>query len=268
MALEILVPNAGDPEPDPRGQDPPDLLDDADRAGEVRNADVQPVARDALPEETDHARGGDDSRSSIPDELQEMINRGVGVDTCRTAATTGATSAARSRRQSMPNFAWKGRNRARARPGGRARRGHRRTSRSRPLRRQNIVVTRHPRARARKSRSPKMGRQGPAEEPGGLHAPVLGHDRRRPSARAVPRDPREPGGGQELRDDPPAGAPGRRGGLLARRRDAQAPEDLRRSLRQHGRRRRGGRYSRHDSQAALDLHREGGQADGPGASRR
>ena len=33
---------------------------------------------------------------------------------------------------------------------------------------------------------------------------------------------------------------------------------------QHDRRRRGGRYPRHDSQAARDLHREGRQAEGPG----
>ena len=32
-------PESGDPEPDPRGQDPPDLLDDAERPGQVRDAD-------------------------------------------------------------------------------------------------------------------------------------------------------------------------------------------------------------------------------------
>ena len=53
---------------------------------------------------------------------------------------------------------------------------------------------------------------------------------------------------------------GRRGGRDARRRDAQAPEGLRRPLRQHGRGRRGGRYPRHDPAAARDLHREGRQA--------
>ena len=46
------------PQPDPRGQDPPDLLDDADRPVEVRHADLQPVARHAVPQEADHARGG------------------------------------------------------------------------------------------------------------------------------------------------------------------------------------------------------------------
>ena len=40
-------PDAGHPEPDPRGQGPPDLLGDADRPGEVRHADDEPVAGDA-----------------------------------------------------------------------------------------------------------------------------------------------------------------------------------------------------------------------------
>ena len=52
-------PDAGDPQPDSRRQGPPDLLDDADRAGEVRDADDEPVARDAVPEAADHARHGD-----------------------------------------------------------------------------------------------------------------------------------------------------------------------------------------------------------------
>ena len=43
VVLEIMVPNAGDPQPDPRRQDPPDLLVDAVRPGQVRHADVQPV---------------------------------------------------------------------------------------------------------------------------------------------------------------------------------------------------------------------------------
>ena len=38
----------GHPEPDPRRQGPPDLLDDADRPGKARDADDEPVAGDAL----------------------------------------------------------------------------------------------------------------------------------------------------------------------------------------------------------------------------
>ncbi len=127
------------------------------------------------------------------------------------------------------------------------------------LRRQNIVVT-GIRERGKEISLTKMGAQGPAQDPRGLHAAVLGHDRRGPPARAVPRDPGEPAGAQELPEDPPAGAAGRRGGLDARRRDAPAPEGLRQPLRQHDRRRRGGRYSRHDPPAPLGLHREGRQA--------
>ena len=52
--------DAGDPEPDPRRQGAPDLFDDADRPGEARDADDEPVAGDALSEAADHARGGDE----------------------------------------------------------------------------------------------------------------------------------------------------------------------------------------------------------------
>ena len=48
--------DAGHPQPDSRGQDPPDLLGDADRPGKVRHADDEPVAGDALHEEAHHAR--------------------------------------------------------------------------------------------------------------------------------------------------------------------------------------------------------------------
>ena len=56
----------------------------------------------------------------------------------------------------------------------------------------------------------------------------------------------------------------RRVGRLAGRRDAQASEDVRSAVHEHGRGGRSGRYSRHDSQAARDLHRKGRQAAGPG----
>ena len=79
VSLEILVPNAGDPEPDSRRQDSSDLRRDADRPGEARHADDEPVAREPAHEAADHARGRDDGASSNRDELQDMINRGVGV---------------------------------------------------------------------------------------------------------------------------------------------------------------------------------------------
>ncbi len=59
VALEIMVPNAGDPQPGPRRQGPPDLLVDADRPGKDGDADDEPVPGDALPEAADHAGGGD-----------------------------------------------------------------------------------------------------------------------------------------------------------------------------------------------------------------
>ena len=46
-------PDAWHPEPDSRGQGPPDLLGDADRAGKARHADGEPVARVAPHEEAD-----------------------------------------------------------------------------------------------------------------------------------------------------------------------------------------------------------------------
>ena len=52
--------DAGYPQPDSRGQGPPDLLLDADRSGEVRDADDEPVAGDAASAEAGHARYCDD----------------------------------------------------------------------------------------------------------------------------------------------------------------------------------------------------------------
>ena len=57
------------------------------------------------------------------------------------------------------------------------------------------------------------------------------------------------------------------GGATPGRRHAQAPQGLRRPLRQHDRGRGGGRYPRHHPEAPGHLHREGGQAEGPGQGR-
>ena len=59
----------------------------------------------------------------------------------------------------------------------------------------------------------------------------------------------------------------RRKRRVARRRDEEAPEGVRPAVHQHDRGGRGGRHPRHDSQAAGDLHREGRQAEEPGAVR-
>ena len=51
--------DAGDPQPDSRRQGAPDLLDDAGRAGEARDADDEPVAGVAVHVAADHPRDGD-----------------------------------------------------------------------------------------------------------------------------------------------------------------------------------------------------------------
>ena len=71
--------HAGHPQPDSRGQDPPDLLRDADRAGEARDADDEPVAGDACISGARSRSRRRSRASSMREELQEMINRGVGV---------------------------------------------------------------------------------------------------------------------------------------------------------------------------------------------
>ncbi len=116
-------------------------------------------------------------------------------------------------------------------------------------------------------RPAQVRRRRPVQGPGHLHPPVLGHDRRRPAPGAVPGDPGHPAGEQDLRQDPAADAHGRRGRRHPGRRDAQAPEGLRRPLHEHDRGRRGGRYPRHHPEAPGDLHREGGQAQGAGQGR-
>ena len=135
------------------------------------------------------------------------------------------------------------------------------------LRRQQIQITKidpvkAKEAEAKPKAAKKGGRQGPVQEPGDLHPPVLGHDRRRPAAGAVSGHPRQAGAAQGVLGGHPQDPRGRRVGRRARRRDEEAPQDLRRALLEHDRGGRSGRYSRHHPQAAGDLHREVGQAEG------
>ncbi len=65
------------PQPDPRRQDSPDLFLHADPGRTSRDADIQPVADDSLFPETITLETAL-QRSSSPDELREMINRGAG----------------------------------------------------------------------------------------------------------------------------------------------------------------------------------------------
>ena len=170
----------------------------------------------------------------------------------------------------MPNFAYSGRTRAGQTVSG-ERAADTMDAASAALRREQIKVTRITPAKAGRPRDGEEGegvgktrQEGRRQEPGGLHAAVLGDDRRRPAAGAVPRHSRHAGRRQELRRRHPGDAHRRRVGRLARRRDAEAPEDVRPAVHEHDCGGRGGRYSRHDSQAARDLHREGRQADRPG----
>ena len=104
----------------------------------------------------------------------------------------------------------------------------------------------------------------PHQEPRDLHAAVLGDDRRRPAARAVPRHPRQAGGAQVLLAGHPQDARRRRGRRVAGRRHEAAPARLRQPVHEHGGGRRGRRHPRHDPQAPGDLHREERQAQGAG----
>ena len=88
LALEIMVPNAGHPEPDPRGQDPPDLLRRCRRA---RRSSGCRRSTSRWPASTSRSRSPwrrPSAISSNPDELQDMINRGAGLATpqCRRPA--------------------------------------------------------------------------------------------------------------------------------------------------------------------------------------
>ena len=59
VAAEVLVPDPGRPQPDPRGQDAPDLLADPDGRG-ARHADDGHVARGPRPRRQDHDGDGRD----------------------------------------------------------------------------------------------------------------------------------------------------------------------------------------------------------------
>ena len=120
----------------------------------------------------------------------------------------------------MPTFALEGRD-----PGGRA--GQRRAAGGLARRRRRDAAPRadsrdqdqrgQGEGQGRSRASSSSGPEGPAEEPGHLHPPVLGHDRRRPAARAVPRDPRPRRRRTRLRADHPrrSAATSRRGASLA-----------------------------------------------------
>ena len=162
----------------------------------------------------------------------------------------------------MPSFEWKGRDRG-GRPQGGVLVADSKDAVLAVLRRQQIVpIT--VKEKGKEIALPKLRARHQREDAGGLHAPVLGDDRRRPAARAVPPDPRRAAGQQGVPAHHPAGPRGRRVRLLARQRHEEAPAGVQRPLRQHGGGGRGGRHPRHHPAAPGDLHREGGPAEGAG----
>ena len=103
----------------------------------------------------------------------------------------------------MPTFAYSGRTRARADASAASASADTMDAAVAALRREQILVTQHRRRSKAQGRGgqPKAAARrqvGPGEEPGDLHPPVLGHDRRRPAAGAVPRHPRQAGRRQAL----------------------------------------------------------------------
>ncbi len=71
LRLRDPDPDAGDPQPDPRGQDPPDLLGDPD-LGLDRHADDGRPPRAAGPPGQDHPQLAE-QRASVPEELQRLL---------------------------------------------------------------------------------------------------------------------------------------------------------------------------------------------------
>ncbi len=238
--------HAGHPQPDPRRQDSPDLRNDAGRPGKARHADDEPVAGAAGGEARHHARrrarhvvaprradhdsrtrrGRGRARRAVPARRAPCADGTGGHDD---DIRLGRTHAHRPDRQG----------RARGRVAGGARPTRSSASRSSS-----------PRS-APAARKEERYRRVSGAQPRDLHAAVLGHDRRRPAARAVSRAAGQGRAGQAPgRRASTQVRGGRRGRLVAGRRDAEAAVRLRRALHQHGGRRRGGRYSRHDSASA------------------
>ena len=88
MAMEMLVPNAADPQPDPRRQDPPDLFGDA--TGQDKSG--MQTFNQSLATRISRRRSRWTWRCRVrrmPDELQDMINRGAGLNSGRSRGRSG-----------------------------------------------------------------------------------------------------------------------------------------------------------------------------------
>ena len=140
------------------------------------------------------------------------------------------------------------------------------------LRREQVLVTRIAPAKEKGEAAAAVEegqarQEGQPQEPGGVRAAVLRHDRRRPAAGAVSPDSRSQEEDKNFAETILADRSRRRKRRIARGRDGEAPEGVRPAVHEHDRGRRGRRYSRHDPEASRDVHRKGGQAQGPGEVR-
>ena len=213
MVMEILVPNSGDSQPDPRRQDPPDLFGHADRhrtSAACRRSTSPwptPISAKLITLETALAR------SSNPDELQDMINRGVSGPASRDAGAGApldrgvlgrhqldAASTKRQEEDRMPVYVYRGTDRT-----GNAVSGERTAANKAELmnllKRQQIKVNKMS-EKGKEFNLPTFGGQGQVQGHRHLYAPVLGDDRCRPAAGAVPGDSGRPAGEQDLPERP------------------------------------------------------------------
>ena len=76
VAAEVLVPTAGRAQPDPRGQDAPDLLADPDRR-RARHADDGRLAGRPRPRAARSRWPTAESRSSQPAEMRKLVQSGA-----------------------------------------------------------------------------------------------------------------------------------------------------------------------------------------------
>ncbi len=84
VACEVLVPDAGDPQPDPRGQDAPDLLGASDlrRVGmQTMDAHLAQLVRKGKV-----TRTLAEQRSSVPEELKRLLSGSTGLNAAQAVA--------------------------------------------------------------------------------------------------------------------------------------------------------------------------------------
>ncbi len=103
-------PERRDPQPDPRGEGPSDLLADAGRTGQARHADDEPVAAGLVPAPTDHVRRSDGTRHRAGRAPHDAHRRS---DRCRDSCAADAVHHTRRgnfarEAKTMAVFRWEG----------------------------------------------------------------------------------------------------------------------------------------------------------------